>query len=78
MHGDFAYPLAEVETLREIRSGALDWKTRVGPMLDSLLLQVDALSQSSPLPERADRAWGELFLLEVMRGHVSASDLCVG
>lgn len=76
--GDFQYPLAETDLLRAIRAGTLDWKTVVGPKLDALLSKVDELSRQSTLPEQADRAWGEQFLLEVMAIHVAQALVCTG
>lgn len=54
LEGDFTYPLPETQFLRLIKSGSLNFKNEVGPRLDELMDEVEALSTKSTLPERVD------------------------
>jgi hypothetical protein len=64
--GDFTYPLPETEFLRAVKSGALNFKTDVGPKLDALMDEVDALSKVSTLPERVDDNSVDALLLHIL------------
>jgi hypothetical protein len=52
--GDFSYPLPETEFLRAVKSGSLHFKNEVGPKLDEVMDEVEALSAASTLPESVD------------------------
>jgi hypothetical protein len=52
--GDFSYPLPYTDFLRAVKSGSLNFKNEVGPKLDDLMDEVEALSKASSLPESVD------------------------
>lgn len=52
--GDFTYPLPETEFIRAVKSGSLDFRSEVGPKLDTLMDEVEGLSAASRLPEAVD------------------------
>lgn len=66
LDGDFTYPLPETKYLRAIKSGSLDFKHEVGPRLDALMDEVEALSASSTLPESVDDAAVDHLLLHLI------------
>lgn len=63
--GDFEYPLKETDFLLKVKTGQLDYKAEVAPVLEDLVSEVDALTISSLLPESIDKAFWDDWLLEV-------------
>lgn len=66
--GDFTYPLPETEFLRSVKSGSLHFKNEVGPKLDTLMDEVEALSVASSLPESVNSEWVDEMLLFLVKG----------
>ena len=66
LDGDFTYPLPETEFLRAVKSGSLHFKTEVGPRLDALMDEVEALSANSTLPDAVDDASIDALLLSLV------------
>lgn len=64
--GGFSYPLPETEFLRAVKSGSLNFKTDVGPKLDALMDEVDALSKASKLPEKVDESLVDSLMLYLL------------
>lgn len=77
--GGFTYPLPETDFLRAVKSGLLNFKTDVGPMLDSLMDEVDRLSKESKLPEKVDDSLMDclmLYLVGTSYPQVKRNQLC--
>ena len=66
------YPLKEAEFLKEVKAGKLDYMTRVSPILESLMEEVEELSAKSDLPDKVDRKfWNEFIVAKLMEKHFS-------
>ena len=63
--GGFTFPLPETGILRDVKAGKLDYLTVVAPSLDTLLDECEFLAERSELPERAQRAEWDDWLLEL-------------
>lgn len=63
-NGDFRYPLAETDYLLAVKTGQLDYKSDVAPVLESLVSEVEALADVSTFPEKVDRNFWDKWLLE--------------
>ena len=56
------FPLKMAPFLMKVKQGKLDYLTEVAPVLESLMEEVEELSQSSTLPETVDRKfWGQFI-----------------
>ena len=56
------FPLKMAPFLMKVKQGRLDYLTEVAPVLESLMEEVEELSQSSTLPETVDRKfWGQFI-----------------
>ena len=65
-YGDFEYPLAETDFIKQIKAGTLDYSTEVAPVLEDLVDEVDSLSAMNEffnLPKRSDREYWDKWLL---------------
>ncbi len=67
LDGGYSYPLPETPFIKKVKSGVLNYSQEVGPELDRLIEQVETLSKNSQLPEEADRAYWDEWLLNVLR-----------
>ena len=67
-NGLFGYPLAETEFLRGVKSGELDYKTEVSPVLEALVEEIDELVLTADLPDKVDTKHWNNWLLDVYRG----------
>jgi len=59
------FPLKEAELVKEIKQGRLDYITKVAPVLEGLMEEVEILSKNSALPEKADRKFWDNFIFSV-------------
>lgn len=64
--GDFTYPLKETEFVRLVKSGTLNFKSEVAPVLDELMNEVSTLSEKSSLPEKVNEEKTDRLLLDVL------------
>ena len=64
--GGYTYPLPETEMIRAVKSGALDWYTKVQPDLELLMDEVEKLSRESNLPEKPDRKFWDEWLIQTI------------
>lgn len=64
--GDLVFPLAEAPLLRKVKAGALSYKNDVGPLLEALMDNLEALTKQSTLPEAVDREYWDSFVAGVM------------
>ena len=67
--GDFAFPLAETNLLREVKAGARPYP-EVAERLEALLDELEGLSAASALPERVDRKGWDRWLADKVRTEV--------
>lgn len=69
------FPLPEREFLRDVKYGKYEY-SRVAPMLDELIDEVEELSRNSSLPEKVDRRfWNEFVMEETWTSLAANSDL---
>ena len=59
----YTYPLPEVEFLKQVKGGTMHFASEVAPKLDTLMDELEALSQTSTLPNKVDRVWWDEWLL---------------
>lgn len=58
------FPLKEAEFLKDVKRGNVDYTTQASPMLESLMDEVEMLSEASGLPEKPDRKYWDRFIIE--------------
>jgi len=63
------FPLKEAEYLKRVKLGQLDYMSEVGPRLESLMGQMEGDSKLVPLPEKADKEYWELWLMETIENY---------
>jgi len=66
-YGDFSYPLKETAFILAVKKGELDYTTEVAPVLEAVVEEVDKLADKSTLPEKADYAYWDRWLLNVYK-----------
>ncbi len=64
-HGDFEYPLAETDILKNVKSGSLDFMSFVQPELEKVINEVEELSTSSNFPDKCNKDFWDDWLVEV-------------
>lgn len=63
--GDLKFPLKDAAWLKKIKYGELEFaRNGLGAQLEDLINEVEELSNKSTLPEKADRAWCDEFILK--------------
>lgn len=72
--GDLAFPLRDRELLLRIKKGEVEMQ-QVQDLLDQDLLEIEILSEQSPLPEKVDVVWWDQFLFDIVSECVSRSML---
>lgn len=65
INGTFTYPLAETEYLRNVKSGKLDYKTKVADILENLVDEIDELVLASDLPAKVNVNHWNQWLIRV-------------
>lgn len=66
--GDFSYPLKETEFLKQVKAGKLSFD-QVANELESLVAEIENLSENSNLPEQVDQEFWNSWLLRVYAKH---------
>ena len=69
-HNTITFPLKNAETILSIKNGELDYTTEVVPLLESLMDEVENLSEKSKLPKKVDRKFWDNFLVRVVEDYV--------
>ena len=64
------FPLKEAGYLLKVKSGVLDYTTEVAPHLETLMDEVEILSEKSTLPAKVDRKFWDNFIVEVVNKYV--------
>jgi predicted nucleotidyltransferase len=64
--GDIHFPLKEANYLKQVKNGELDFLTVVSPKLEELMDEIEELSNKSLLPEKVDRKFWDLWLMNVI------------
>ena len=62
------FPLKNADFLTKVKIGHLDYTTQDVPVLESLMTEIEDLSQKSSLPKKADRKFWDRFLIEKLKG----------
>ena len=60
------FPLRNADFLRKVKEGKLDYLSEVGPLLETLMEEVESLSLTSSLPEAVDRKFWDKFICETL------------
>lgn len=69
--GGYTYPLPETELIKHVKSGKMHFANEVGPKLDSLMEELEALSAASTLPVKVDRAYWDAWLVSTLAKRVA-------
>ena len=69
MFGSMTLPLPQAWFVKKIKQGELHYVKEVVPVLESLMDQIEALSELSSLPEKPDREFWENFIVEKVEGY---------
>jgi hypothetical protein len=64
--GGYTYPLPETEFIKRVKSGAMHFANEVGPQLDNLMEELEALSEASTLPTKVDRSYWDAWLVDTL------------
>ncbi len=72
------FPLPMADYVRNIKKGKLDYKTIVAPHLESLMEEVEILTEKSTLPNKPDYKFWEEWLCFVLEDNLFAEDYSCG
>lgn len=64
------FPLKMAPFLMKVKQGKLDYLTEVGPVLESLMEEVEELSLRSTLPETVDRKFWDQFICDTVESEL--------
>jgi hypothetical protein len=64
------FPLKMATFLMKVKQGRLDYLKEVAPVLESLMAEVEELSQSSTLPETVDRKFWDQFICDAVESEL--------
>lgn len=67
LHGGYTYPLPETDYLKAVKSGSLHFTNEVGPKLDALMEELEALTLTSTLPSKVDRSYWDSWLIHTIQ-----------
>ena len=68
------FPLKEAKFLTDIKQGKVDYTTQASPILESLMDEVEKLSEASGLPEKVDRKYWNRFIIDTLEREYSWMD----
>jgi hypothetical protein len=60
------FPLKNADFLRKVKQGKLDYLSEVGPLLETLMEEVESLAFTSSLPEAVDRKFWDNFICNTL------------
>jgi hypothetical protein len=60
------FPLKEADFLIRVKEGKLDYLTKVAPLLEALVAEVEELASASDLPEAVDTAYWDRFICDTL------------
>lgn len=66
MRGGYTYPLPETDYIKQVKSGQLHFLNEVGPKLDSLMEELELLTETSQLPVNVDRSYWDRWLFNIL------------
>ena len=64
--GGYTYPLPETDYLKAVKSGRLHFANEVAPKLDSLMEELESLSERSSLADKVNRQYWDEWLCDVL------------
>ena len=67
--GDITFPLKQAPFLRAVKQGKIDYPNVAGPMLDSLLDEVEELAKKSDYPEKVNPEVWDKKLIAILEYH---------
>jgi len=81
--GTFSYPLDQTDFLRDVKAGNLDFTSNVGPALEDLVQEIEAMVDGVTFPDNVDSEYWDSWLLatydnDVLRRNVDGSDGSLG
>jgi hypothetical protein len=65
--GNITFPLREAQYIKDIKAGKFDYSTSVAPKLEGMIAELDTLYLKSNLPETADRAYWDEFIIRTVK-----------
>jgi len=71
--GTITFPLRNADFLRKIKQGKLDYLSEVGPLLETLMEEVESLAVASNLPETVDRKFWDQFICDTLEKELFSS-----
>mgnify|MGYP006282621243 CR=1 FL=1 len=72
--GMFSYPLRETSFIMQVKTGQLDFKTEVSPVLEALVVEIEELTENSTLPEKIDQKYWNNWLVRVYEDELIAPE----
>jgi len=64
------FPLAQAEFLKTVKQGRADYQTEVGPVLETLMDEIEERCAKSRLPEQVDTAFWDQFICTTLEKEV--------
>lgn len=74
INGTIEYPLPGAKLLKQIKAGELDYITKVAPLLERLMDEVENLSKNSNLPEKVDRKFWDDFIMKEVEEYLNGEN----
>lgn len=68
--GTIIFPLKDAPFLRAVKQGRMDYKKIVAPELETIMAEVEILSEKSTLPKKADRKFWDNFIIRTIEKNV--------
>ncbi len=65
------FPRTEAKFLLKVKQGKLDYLSKVAPILEELIAEVEILAAKSDLPEKTDKDFWDDFIVEIMEKELS-------
>ena len=67
------FPLAQAPFLKAVKQGRVDFRTEAGPVLETLMDEIEELCAQSRLPDKADTEFWDRFICSTLEKEVFAS-----
>jgi len=67
---DLVFPLKDRKVITDIKEGKLHYMDEVGPLLDSLMSEVEDLVKVSDFPEKTDRGYWDIWLMNIIDKYI--------
>ncbi|MDM8544334.1 nucleotidyltransferase domain-containing protein [Desulfococcaceae bacterium HSG9] len=67
------FPLAQASFLKAVKQGRIDFRTEAGPVLETLMDEIEELCAQSRLPDKADTEFWDRFICSTLEKEIFAS-----